>query len=65
MEEIIKAVGTNLVKIIQDSIRAGKSMKEAEIEAAKAVERGDVVSQEMYDRMSSYISSTKSFEDNG
>jgi hypothetical protein len=65
MEEIIKAVGTNLVKIIGDSIRAGKSMKEAEIEAAKAVQRGDVVSQEMYDRMKSYISSTKSFEDNG
>jgi hypothetical protein len=65
MNEIIEIVGTALVTIIRDQIKAGKSRKDAEAEAARAVLRGDVVSDELYDRLEKYIASTKDFEDNG
>lgn len=65
MDEIAKTVGTTLINIIADAIKSGKSRKDAEIEAARAVTRGEVVSDELYDRMKAYVAQTKSFEDNG
>jgi len=65
MDDIVKAIGTNVVNIISDAIRAGKSRKEAEDEAARALERGDVVSEEVYDRLDNYVKETRDFEKNG
>lgn len=65
MEELITILGTNLFNIFKKAREAGKSRKEAELEAARAVERGDVVSDELYDRFDSYIDETKKFEEEG
>lgn len=58
-------IGTKIIAIITDAIKTGKSKQEAEKEAALAVERGDVVSDEFYRRFDKYIEDTADFEKNG
>lgn len=65
MDDIIETVGKNLLGVIGDAIKAGKSRKEAEAEGARAVERGDIVSDDLYERFENYIDETKKFEDEG
>lgn len=63
--KLIEIIGTKLFDIFEKARAAGKSREEAEREAARAVERGEVVSDELYDRFDDYIDDTKKFEEEG
>lgn len=64
-EETAKIVGTRLLNVISDGMRHGKSRAEVEEEAIKALRRGDVVSDEVYERIQAYVQKSRSFEENG
>ena len=64
-EETAKIVGTRLLNVISDGMRRGKSRAEVEEEAIKALRRGDVVSDEVDERIQAYVQKSRSFEENG
>jgi len=63
--ELIKTIGTNVVDLVERLIDAGRKREEIVAELIAALERKDIVSDELFDRFESYIQDTKNFEENG
>jgi hypothetical protein len=65
MEEIAKQIGQIAVGALIEAIQQGKSRAQALDDAAAAVRRSDVVSDELWQELEDYIVATKDFEDHG
>lgn len=65
MEEFAKKIGEIAVGAISKAIKAGRSRREALDEAIAELRREDVVSDDLWNDLESYIADTRDFEENG
>jgi hypothetical protein len=65
MGDAIGGIVGNLIDAVIRAREAGLSKAEAEREIARAVERGEIVSDDAYERVGQYVQSTRDFEKNG
>lgn len=61
----IEELGKALASIITTAIDAGRSRQQALDEAADRLRRGDVVSDELWEKLQRYIAETSRFESEG
>jgi len=65
MGDAIGGIVGNIVDAVIRAQEAGLSKAEAEREIARAAERGDLVSDEAWEKMGEYVQSTRDFEKHG
>ncbi len=68
MGDLAQAIGRaagGLIETLLQAKKNGGSKADAERELARAAERGDLVSDALWDSLDSYVESTRNFEQDG
>ena len=65
MEEFAKKIGEIAVGVISEAIRRGRTRREALDEAIATLSRDDVVSDDLWNDLETYIADTRDFEEHG
>jgi hypothetical protein len=65
VDRLAEVLGNVAAKALAGALQAGKSRRQALQEAADALQREDVVSDELWRDLDAYVAKTKSFEEHG